>query len=570
MENARIAAIFAEMADLLELREDNPFRIRSYRNAAQEIRNLSEPLETRVAQGEDLTDIPHIGESTAAKIHEILKNGTCKQHDALRKAIPTGVLEIMHVPGIGPRKAMQLHRALKIGSLDDLKLACEDHRVRDIEGMGIKTENKILRGIRTVQRTRGRLLYREAAEQLQSLARHLDSIAKIDRWEVAGSFRRAQETIGDLDILVHTADRERATDAILKYDTIQEQLGRGEERVSVRLESGLQVDFRFVDSAAFGAAWMYFTGSKAHNIKVRRAAQAKKWKLNEYGLFSGTQRLAGETEKAVYKRLSLQWVPPELREDSGEVEAAAQDRLPRLITADDIRGDFQCHTTASDGSNSIAEMAAAARDYGFSYLAITDHSQRVTMANGLDDDRARNHADAIREAGAGMKGFRLLAGIEVDILKNGDLDLRDKTLAAMDWVVASVHYDRVMSRKAMTDRILAAVRSGLVHSLGHPLGRIIGKRDPILVDMDRIIDACVEYKVRLEINCQPDRLDLPDTFCRRARDAGATFTLATDAHSVAGFQYMPLGINVARRGWLRKQDVLNTKTMAELDNALAR
>ncbi len=570
MENARIAAIFDEMADLLALREDNPFRIRSYRNAAQTIRNLSDPLETLVAQGDDLSAIPNIGESTAAKIHEILERGTCKQYETLRKANPTGVLEIMHVPGIGPRKAMQLYRALKIGSLDDLKRACEDHRVRELEGMGAKTENKILRGIRTVQRTSGRLLYREAAEQLQSLARHLDSIAEIDRWEVAGSFRRAKETIGDLDILVHTADRGRATDAILTYDTIQEQLGRGEERVSVRLESGLQVDFRFFDSAAFGAAWMYFTGSKAHNIKVRRVAQAKKWKLNEYGLFSGTQRLAGETEKAVYKRLSLQWVPPELREDGGEVEAAAQDRLPQLITADDIQGDFQCHTTASDGSNSIAEMAAAARDYGFSYLAITDHSQRVTMANGLDDDRARTHADAIREAGADMKNFRLLAGIEVDILKNGDLDLKDKTLEAMDWVVASVHYDRVMSRKAMTDRILAAVRSGWVHSLGHPLGRIIGKRDPIEVDMDRIIDACVEHKVRLEINCQPDRLDLPDTICRRARDAGATFTLATDAHSVAGFQFMPFGVNVARRGWLRKQDVLNTKTMAELDKALAR
>ena len=564
MENTQIAEIFDEIADLLELQDDNPFRIRSYRSAARSVRNLSDRLEELAERGDDLSEIPNIGDATSIKIREILETGTCKRLEELRKRVPTGLADLMHIPGVGPRKAMQLHQDLNIESLDDLEKACDAHKVRALEGMGAKTEEKILQGIATVRRTAGRVLYQEAADHLASLAQHLDAASEIDRWEVAGSFRRGKETIGDLDILVHATDRGKATDTILGYDAIADVISRGDERVSVRLNAGLQVDFRFFDAPAFGAAWMYFTGSKAHNIRVRRVAQDRGWKLNEYGLFKGDHRLAGKTEKAVYVRLDMSWVAPELREDRGEVDAAREGYLPRLIDGDDVRGDLQSHTTASDGKNSIKEMAEAARKYGFDFLAITDHSKRVTMANGLDDDRARKHADAVRDVDSNMKRFWLLAGIEVDILKSGKLDLKENTLEAMDWVVASVHYDRQMSRKAMTDRIVKAVGSGVVHCLGHPLSRIIGRRDPIAVDMDRVIEACIENDVAVEINCQPDRLDLPDNYCRDARDAGVTFTLGTDSHSTDGFRFMPLGVNVARRGWLRKTDVLNTKTITEL------
>jgi DNA polymerase (family 10) len=336
----------------------------------------------------------------------------------------------------------------------------------------------------------------------------------------------------------------------------------------VRLRGGLQVDFRYFDTSAFGSALLYFTGSKAHNIRIRRLAQDHDWKLNEYGLFKDDNLLAGKTEKAVYTKLKMDWVPPELREDRGEVQAALHGDLPHLVEVGDIRGDLQSHTTASDGKHSIREMAEAARDYGLDYLAITDHSKRVTMANGLNDDQALKHAEEIRKVNDGMKRFWLLAGIEVDILKSGKLDLKEQTLAELDWVVASIHYDRAMSRKKMTERVLAAIKSGVIHCWGHPLGRIIGQREPIPVDMDRIIEACVEHNVWLEVNCQPDRLDLPDNYCRRAREAGVRFTMGTDSHSADGFSSIPFGVNTARRGWLEKKDIINTKTITELKKEL--
>ncbi|MFO7870609.1 MAG: DNA polymerase/3'-5' exonuclease PolX [Kiritimatiellia bacterium] len=568
MENAQIADIFDEIGDLLELREDNPFRIRSYRSAAQSIRNMSDRLEQLAEDGKDLSRIPNIGEATAGKIHEILEKGTCGRLEELREEMPEGLPEVMRVPGLGPRKAMQLYRDLEIESLDGLKKACEEHKVRELAGMGSKTEEKILQGIKTVKRTSGRILYHEADEYLDSLSGYLNELDELDRWETAGSIRRGKETIGDLDILIHAPDREKAADAILEYANIFDVISRGKERVSVRLTGGFQIDFRFFDPPAFGSALMYFTGSKAHNIAIRKIAQKNTWKLNEYGLFKGRRRLAGKTEEAVYSRLNMRWVPPELREDCGEVEASLKDRLPRLIEPEDIRGDLHAHTKATDGGNTIREMAEAARNAGYSYLAVTDHSKRVSMAGGLDDDAALRHADAVRKADGEMKRFWLLAGIEVDILKNGTLDLKEKTLESLDWVVASVHYDRNIGRKAMTDRIVRAVDSGLVHCLGHPLGRIIGEREPFDVDMERVIESCVENGVRLEINSQPDRLDLPGNYCRTARDAGARFAIGTDTHSADGFRFMRMGIITARRGWLRKKDVLNTATIAGLKKIL--
>ena len=471
MENAKIADILDEIADLLDLEEANAFRVRSYRNAAQTVRGLPERVEEKVAAGEHLSDLPNIGRSIGKKLHEIVDTGTCKRLEELREEIPEGVTRLMDVPDLGPRSAMRLHRELGIESLDALRQACEDHRVCELDGFGEKTESKILDGIDLLQQTAGRILYQEADEHLSRLGEHLDGLDSVKRWEVAGSFRRAKETVGDLDILIHAKDRAQAAEDILSTEPIGDVLNRGEERMSVRLVGGLQVDFRFFEQNRFGAALMYFTGSKAHSVRLRRKAVDRGWKLNEYGLLSGDSLLVGKEEEAIYRKLGLPWIPPELREDRGEIQAAENDSLPKLVELDDIRGDLQCHTTASDGEHSIRDMAQAARDAGYDYLAVTDHSKRVTMANGLDDDETLRHADAIREADAEMDDFRLLAGIEVDVLKDGSLDLDPKTLSQLDWVVASIHYDRNLDQARMTDRYVAAAESGVVHTIGHPFGR---------------------------------------------------------------------------------------------------
>lgn len=568
MENKQVAAVFEEIADLLELQGANAFRIRSYRNAAQSVGNLSERLE-KIAEEGQLEEIPDIGKSTAEKIQEILKTGSCKRLKELRKNVPRGLPELMHVPKLGPRKVAQLHDELGVKTLRQLEKACEKKEVRELDGMGPKTEENILKGIRMLKKTEGRMRIDEASEQLAPLAETLDRIGSVKNWITAGSFRRGRETIGDLDILVQSSDRNKTAEKLAGYGEVDEVIDRGKEKLSVRLQSGLRVDFRFFDADSFGAAQLYFTGSKAHNIELRKIARRHDWKLNEYGLSKGDKRLAGKTEKAIYSRFKMDWIPPELRENNGEIEAAQNGNLPSLIERDDIRGDLHCHTAASDGKLSIQEIADAARNFGHDYLAITDHSKRVTMANGLDDQRLRRHAEAVREVNDKMKRFWLLAGIECDILKDGKLDLKEKTLADLDWVVASVHYDRALSRKAMTDRIVKAVSSGLIHCLGHPTGRMIGRRDEMPMDWDGVFDACAEHGVFVEINSQPDRLDLPDRYLRQAKEAGVRFVISTDAHTSDHFSNIRFGINVARRGWLEKKDVINTKTLAQLRKELS-
>jgi DNA polymerase (family 10) len=564
MENAQIAGIFEEIADLLELQEANEFRVRSYRSAARTVRDLSERLEDLVRRGDDLSELPDIGESTAEKIREIVDRGTCARLEELRNELPTGLTEVMRIQGVGPKKAIALHRNLQIDSLDDLRHAAQAGKVRQVEGFGETTERKILDGLDTLSKTSGRILYHEAVDHVETLTHHLETCDSLMQWQVAGSFRRARETVGDLDILLESGDRERSTEEILDYEQIRDVEARGEEKITVRLHGGLQVDFRFFESESFGAAEMYFTGSKAHNIGLRRIARQRGWKLNEYGIFKGAHRLAGREEEGVYRRLNLAPVPPELREDRGEIAAAAEGRLPALLESRHVRGDLQSHTTASDGAESIERMARAAAERGREYLAITDHSQRVTMAGGLDDDACREHADRIREVDRDLKNFRLLAGIEVDILKDGSLDLAGKTLEGLDWVVGSIHYDRNLPEDKMTDRLLAAIRSGRIHALGHPLGRVIGRREPMAFDTERVFAACAENEVYLEINAQPDRLDLPDTYCRQAAEAGVKFCLGTDAHKIGDLDFMPYAVNVARRGWLGRKQVLNTLSAEEL------
>lgn len=568
MENSQIADILDEIADLLELTEANDFRVRSYRSAARSARGLSQRLEDLQRQDQDLSQLPNIGKSTAEKIDEILRTGTCQRLKDLRKGLPPHLTDIMKVPGLGARKTKLLYDQLGVKTLKDLEKACRDQRVRELEDMGEKTEQKILKGIQTLSSVSGRILLKEASDHVDSLGKHLDSIQAIRRWEIAGSFRRGQETIGDLDFLIHASPRGEAMDAILQYAPIAHTDSRGNERVTVHLQSGLQVDFRFFEPKSFGSAMLYFTGSKAHNIAIRRIAQDRGWKLNEYGLFHGDHLLAGKSEESVYRRLNMAWVPPELREDRGEIEAAQNHELPRLIEPEDIRGDLHAHTTATDGADSIEAMAEAAKRQGYQFLAITDHSKAVTVAGGLTESRLRKHAEAIRQVDAGMSGFWLLAGVEVDILKSGGLDLKEEVLEDLDWVVASVHSHWNLSRKQMTDRLVAAVGSGVVDCIGHPMGRMIGRRDPVPLDVDRLFQACAEHGVRLEINAQPRRLDLLDTYCQRAKQAGVGFTISTDAHKTSDLALIRFGIQTARRGWLEKKDVLNAHSLATLRKKL--
>jgi DNA polymerase (family X) len=570
MENSQIADIFDEIADLLELQQRNQFRIRSYRSAARTVRDLSQRLEDLAKQGEDLSRLPNVGKSTAEKIREIIETGTCKRLEEQRKQAPSDVVDLMRVPGLGPRKAMAIHKALGVTGLGELERACKKHRVRGLEGFGGKTEKNILKGIRIVQSTAGRILWNAADGQAETVGRHLDRIDAVKRWAIAGSFRRRKETVGDLDILVLAQDRQAAGQAIVGHEAVKDVVSRGEERITLRMEDGLQVDFRFFESSAFGAALMYFTGSKAHNVRLRRRAQEKRWKLNEYGLFKRDNRLAGKTEESVYNRLNLRWVPPELREDRGEIEASQSGALPQLIKLADVRGDLHTHTKASDGANTVKEMADAAQARGYQFLAITDHSKAVAVTGGLDEDGLRRHADRIHEVDEGLKDFWLMTGVEVDILKNGQLDLDEDVLAEMDWVVASIHSHMGMPEKRMTNRVVKAIRSGVIHTIGHPHGRIIGQRDPMRFDFDAVLDACKEFDVGLEINAQPDRLDLQDTFCRRAKEAGVRLSVGTDAHNIEGLGFMRMGIDVARRGWLEKADVLNTKTARQLRRILKR
>ncbi len=570
MENARIAAVFEQIADILEILGENPFRIRSYRNAARTVGDMTEPLADMVAEGKDLTALPGIGESLGGKIREILQSGTCEMLQDLRRRLPPQVPDLLHVKGLGPKKVKVLYEQLGVESLGDLKTAAEAGKIRDLEGMGAKTEQNILKGLATLEAEAGRISIHEAAHAVRALERHLEDIGAIRRWQVAGSFRRRRETVGDLDVLIEASDRAKAAEAILTYQPIEDVIARGRQKVSVALAGGLQVDFRFIEAEAFGAAMMYFTGSKAHNIVLRKRAQKRRLKLNEYGLFRGKRRAAGKTEEEVFKALGLPWIPPELREDRGEIDAADEGKLPKLVERKDIRGDLHAHTTATDGANTPRQLAEAARKLGYKYLAITDHSKAVRVAGGLNAAELGRHAGRIRELDAHLDGFYLLAGVEVDILKDGRLDLPETLLGDLDWVVASIHSAFSLPQGKMTDRILAAVRSGVVHCLGHPFGRIIGRRDPIQFDVDRVFEACREAGVCLEINAYPDRLDLPDVYCKRAREMGVTMVISTDAHKMADLDLMQYGVSVARRGWLEKADVLNTLSLSALRKRLKR
>lgn len=569
IHNADIAAVFSEIADLLEIQQANPFRIRAYRNAARIVGELGRDVRAMLARGEDLTELPGIGPDLSAKMQEIVATGKCRALEKLHAQLPPAITELLHVPGLGPKRVRALWHDLDVQTLEQLARAARDGRIRDLPGFGAKTEANILQAVEAHLSKARRIKLATAAQYAESLVAWLAGARGVERVEVAGSFRRMRETVGDLDILVIAGGDSDVMARFVAYDEVAEVLSQGGTRASVVLKSGLQVDLRVVAAAACGAALCYFTGSKAHNIALRRLAQARGLKLNEYGVFRGRERIAGDTEASVYAALGLPWIAPELREDRGEIAAAAAGRLPRLVELADLRGDLHAHTKATDGHHGLREMAQAARAMGLTYLAITEHSRRLAMAHGLDARRLAEQCDEIDRLNQSLQGIVLLKGIEVDILEDGDLDLPDSALARLDLVVGAVHSRFDLPRARQTERILRAMDHPWFNILAHPTGRLIDGRPPYDVDMPRIVRHARRRGCFLELNAHPERLDLLDTHCLLARDEGVLVAINSDAHSVEDFANLRFGVGQARRGWLAAGDVLNTRPLPELRGLLA-
>ncbi|MGD9788512.1 MAG: DNA polymerase/3'-5' exonuclease PolX [Sulfuricellaceae bacterium] len=570
VHNADIAAIFEEIADLLEIEAANPFRIRAYRNAARVVTEQGREMRSLVEKGEDLTRLPAIGHDLALKITEIVTTGHCGFLDRLHRELPPAVTELLHIPGLGPKRVRALFQELHVQTLADLLEAARQGRIRHLHGFGEITEQHILHAVEARTTKKKRFRTAVARQYAEALAAYLAASPPVARVEIAGSFRRRKETVGDIDLLAVAVNGAAVTARFTAYDEVAEVLAAGDTRASARLRCGLQVDLRVVPSESLGAALHYFTGSKAHNIAVRRLAQEQGLKINEYGVFRGKQRVAGETEEALYAAVGLPYIPPELREDRGEIEAARAGRLPRLVEHADLRGDLHCHTLASDGRHSLREMAEAARQRGLSYLAVTDHASRSGVLHSLDPGALLRQMDEIDRLNAELTDITLLKGAEVEILEDGSLDLPDTLLARLDIVIGAVHSHFALPRAKQTARVLKALDHPTITLLAHPSARLLGEREPIDVDMARIIRHAGERGCFLELDSQPARLDLDDRHCRMAKAEGVLVSIDSDAHSREDFANLDYGIGQARRGWLEKDDVLNTRSLAELRKLLAK
>lgn len=569
VHNAEIAAMFDQAAELLEIKGDNPFRCRAYRRAARIVEGLPKSITGLLKEGQDLSELPGIGKDLAGKIAAIVATGKFDLLESLKRELPSDLGEMAALPGLGPKRVKLLYDRLRIRSIEDLRRAVKRGRLREIRGFGAKIEEK-LRAALSKPATKKRFKLATAEAEAEELAAFLRQDLDDGKVVVAGSYRRRRDTVGDLDILVTARDGLAIGSRLAKYENVVNVLAHGPTRTAVVLRSGLQVDLRVVPAMSYGAALLYFTGSKAHNVALRRLANERGWKLNEYGLFAGKRRIAGASEEEVYKKLDLSFVPPELREDRGEIDLAKKKHLPTLISVPDIRGDLHVHSNWSDGTAAISEMAEAAKARGYAYVAITDHSQRVTVAHGLDAKRLARHIKEIDRLNDKLKGFTILKGVEVDILDDGRLDLPDEILSRLDIVVAAVHYKFDLSRDTQTERIIRAMDNRNVSILAHPTGRLIGVREPYEVDMDRILAAAQERGCCVEINAEPDRLDLSDVHVQAAKSTGVKIAISTDAHSTAALGYMRFGVDQARRGWLEAGDVINTRSLPELKRILKR
>lgn len=578
MENREVARILRQTAELLEIDGAQIGRYRSYERAAELIDALPDPIEELAKDEQKLLALPGIGERMAEHIREILRTGDYSLRKKLLEKYPPTILDLLKLQSLGPKRVALLWKKFRAGTVEQVAELARAGKLRELPGFGEKSEQNILKAVETFQKASGRFHIHVAEAAAEAILAHIRRLGKqIAAAEAAGSLRRGKETIGDLDILV-TLPRgkdspqqvQAVAEHILKFEGLERILARGENKVSFQLTSGMQVDVRILEQKSFGAALLYFTGSKEHNVQLRRRANEMGYTLSEYALatLKGERRVAGATEAEIYRKLKLAYIEPELREASGEIEAAAAGRLPKLIALGDIRGDLQMHTTASDGKNSIEQMAEAARRLGYQYIALTDHSKAVTVANGLDEKRVLEQIRKIREAQKRFDDIRLLAGIEVDILKDGRLDLDEEVLAQLDVVVCSVHSYMNLDRAAMTERLLAAIENPYTQILAHPTGRLLLRRDPFEFDMEKVLEAARKHGVALECNSYPDRLDLKDTYLRMARERGVKIVISTDAHTTAHLPFMKYGVKMARRGWLEKKDVLNTLPAEKLLAAL--
>ena len=562
--NADVAAVLYEIGEILTIKEDR-FRSRAYLLAAQRITSLTEDLK-KIRERDELDKIPGVGKSIAATIAEVLDTGESKVLEELRESLPPGVRQLMELEGVGPKNAMRLVNELKIASIDDLEKAAKGGRIRELKGFGEKKEQNILQSISDYRNRQTRFLLGAVLPVVDDMLAWMRGSPAVLRAEVAGSYRRRRETIGDLDLLVASNEPDAASKRFVEMPPVERVVSHGSTKSTVLLKGQLQVDCRVVPPPVYGAALQYFTGSKDHNIKLRTIGVKLGYKLNEYGLFRREDDglVASETEEAIYKALEMDWVPPELRENRGEIEAAMEHKLPRLVEPGEIRGDLHCHSKWSEGTMTIREVAEKARSLGLSYVAITDHSKSLGIAHGLDEERLAEQGKEIDALNRELDGFTVLKGIECDIKADGSMDLTDSSLADLDFVVASIHSSFKNDEETMTNRMVSAIHNEHVDAIGHPTGRIIQKRKPYPLNLDRVIEEAAAQHVALEINAYPERLDLDDVASRKAMEAGAVVSIGTDAHALNQMDFLPLGVSVARRGWLTAKDVANTRTAKEL------
>ncbi|MGQ9647729.1 MAG: DNA polymerase/3'-5' exonuclease PolX [Thermodesulfobacteriota bacterium] len=563
MKNKELADLFNKMADILEFKNENPFKISAYRKASRVLGDLTQDIQ-EIAESGELKKVPGIGEGMAQKIEEYLKTGKISKYEEAKKGIPDELIAMMEIPGMGPKTLAMIHKEKGIGNLSQLEKAVEDGSLIGLPGMGEKKAENIRRGIELLKASKGRMNLGVAFPLAKRVVEALREKTGSRKIEWAGSLRRMKENIGDIDILATGPNREKIIHAFTHLPDVKEVLASGETKASIIVEGGVQIDLRVVEEDSYGAALQYFTGSKGHNIHLRGIAKAKGIKINEYGVFRGDQKIGGKEEEDVYRALGMDWIEPELREDRGEIEAAQKKRLPKLVEEPEIRGDLHIHSKASDGTASIEEIAKAAQKRGYQYVAICDHSKSLKIAHGLDETRLLKQIEEIERINEKLKGFQILKGTEVDILTDGKIDLPDQVLEKLDYVVAAVHSGFKQEKEKMTKRIVRALENPFVHCIAHPSGRLLGARAPYELDLDHVMEAAKKHGKALEINATLERLDLDDVHCKKAKEMGIKLAMGTDAHHLDQLWMITLGVGVARRGWLETQDLLNTLSLKEI------
>jgi len=565
LKNLELSRIFEQIARILKIKGENPFKVRAYEKVALVLENLPIDIETIYRQG-GLNNIPGVGEGIAKKIEEFLTTDKLEYYEKLKETIPSGVIELLDISEVGPKTAKLLYEELGVDNIEKLEKAISQHRIKDLPGMGEKSEDNILRGIELYKRRKERVLLGTALPLAEEIVESLSRLDETDKISFAGSLRRKKETIGDIDILVTSRKPEKIMKTFVSLPQVREVLAEGPTKSSVITKDDIHVDVRVVEPISFGAALQYFTGSKAHNIKLRELAVKRGLKINEYGVFDvkTDRRISGESEQEIYQILDLPFIPPELRENRGEIEAAQENKMPQLIEYSQIKGDLHLHTKWSDGAHTIRQMAEAAKKRGYKYIAITDHSQSLKFAGGLIEERLKEQIELIQKLNQELKDFTILSGIEVDIKSDGSLDFSDEILSKLDVVIAAIHSGFKQESKIITKRIIKAMQNKLVNTIAHPTGRLIGYREAYQVDIDKIMDVAAKTGIILEINAYPERLDLNDIYCRMAKNRGVQLAIETDAHSIDGLEFMNLGVDVARRGWLEEKDIVNTLPLDKL------